>query len=472
MSGSIYGAAGQGRSLATIIGQLGYRAFLPGNHDFDYCPETNDPLYYFNELLPLARLGSPDLSVLALDLTYQGRPLPGTDNLLIVNDEPRVVLVGVPCPLTHRPSLGPILNDFDFGLKPTLTQTKEALLTRLRELLAPFDHSRDQVIVLAHLGANARGTMGLSGQMALDWDNCPLGPDLTEIAPVAAVVDGHTHEVVAPHRPRGQALYANLGQGLNALAEITIINEQLTLELKTYEDLMELEPDPSLNQLIQELETRLGLTEKLLTLPVDAPYSLDGLWETIIPMGQMVVEAMALKADSQLAFLNKGALRAGLSASVTVGSLHQALPFNDQLFKSRLPGQTILDLLRQFSRKGFRGFPLIHGLSLWAYPSGQAVGLAGVSCLNNENFDPRKTYTLALSGQMARLLAGRLPHLENQGTIVEAVLELIRARANQTFLHTPNFNHYRLFENQDSAALAFQGRLDDPFKVIRKFPAS
>jgi 2',3'-cyclic-nucleotide 2'-phosphodiesterase (5'-nucleotidase family) len=362
-------------------------------------------------------------------------------------------------PLTHRPSLGPILNDFDFGLQKTLEATKARLLAKLSATLAPFNRPGAQAIVLAHLGAAARAYAGLKGQLQLDLENAPTGPDLTEALGATLVVDGHSHEVVEPCRPRGRGLYLNLGQGGEALALITLYKDApLRLELIPYEDLAALDPEPGLASQIENLGDRLGLNETLLTLPPGSPYGLEGLWETVVPLGQLVVEAMALAANSQLAFLNKGALRTGLAGEVTVGSLREALPFNDLLFRASLSGRELMALLVKFGRKGFRGFPLIHGLTLWAYQEGDQVALAGASLYGGEGINEAKNYSLAISGQMARLLPNLAPGLTPQGTILDAVLALIRQRASLAFLHDPSLNHYAFFEDRAAAEKAFRER--------------
>ncbi|MDR2141831.1 MAG: 5'-nucleotidase C-terminal domain-containing protein [Deltaproteobacteria bacterium] len=459
-SGSFYGAADHGRAVAKLVGQLGYAGLLPGNHDFDYCPEVEDPLYYFNTLLPAARVESPKLRTLAFNLRYQGQPVGNCVEPLVLRVDPPVVVLGVMSPLTHRPSLGSFLNDFDFGLKASLAQTKEALLASLAKTLAPLERVGGQAIILSHLGASTQAHAGLRGQLSLDFANAPLGQDLTEIPGVSLVVDGHSHEVIPPSRPGQKALYLNLGQGLEALAEITLNNPPapLSVKLLTFEELANLEPDPTISAQIETLGDLLGFGQELTDLPPQAPYSLAGLWETITPLGQLVVEAMAWKAGAQLALLNKGALREGLSGRVTRGSVRQALPFNDQLIPTVITGRELTRLLRRAGQKGFLGFPLYHGLELWAYPDGDEARLVGVTLANGEELELGRAYSLALSGQMARLLARTglsLPAGRPLGTVTDAVIELIERRRGQAFLHDPLICPYRLFENETSAQKAF-----------------
>jgi 2',3'-cyclic-nucleotide 2'-phosphodiesterase (5'-nucleotidase family) len=177
----------------------------------------------------------------------------------------------------------------------------------------------------------------------------------------------------------------------------------------------------------------------------------------------LVVEAMALKAKSQIAFLNKGSLRAGLAGRVTVGSVLTALPFNDRLLRATLPGQTLLDLLTRFGRKGFTGFPLYHGLSLYAYPAGEAVRLAGARLYDGQELLPQREYALAISGQMARLLTDSLPlKVEPAGGLQDALIDLIRARAQAAEpLGPAQAQPYRFFPDQASAERAFVERLAD-----------
>ncbi|MDR1872617.1 MAG: 5'-nucleotidase C-terminal domain-containing protein [Deltaproteobacteria bacterium] len=460
VSGSIYGAMDQGQTVAALFGRLGYAAWLPGNHDFDYAPETGDPRQYFNTLCPLARNFSPDLKIAALNLTYQGQVLEGSNAPLILSLDPLVAVLGVSCPLTHRPSLGPILGDFDFGLKESLRATKENLLSLLAAAIEPLPGGT--IIVLSHLGAAARAYAGLSAQMDLDFPNAPTGPDLAGVKGVSLVVDGHSHEIVEPYRPRsGSGLYLNLGQGGESLAQVAVYADgSFNLKLVTFNDLKDLTPDPELEALTTDLTVSLGLNDHLLTLPPTAKYGLEGLWETIIPFGQLTVAAMAQKAHSQIAFLNKGSLRAGLEGQVTVASLYEALPFNDDLLSGEITGQVLEDFLRDRGRKGFKGFPLIHGLALWAYPEGDKVGLAGITLASGEEIKPEKTYSLALSGQMTRLLTNPKANYAFKGTLVAAILDFIRQKgaANNLEIKTA-YPPYQLFSDQKTAYKAFAARV-------------
>ncbi|MDR1086491.1 MAG: 5'-nucleotidase C-terminal domain-containing protein [Deltaproteobacteria bacterium] len=471
LSGSVYGAFDRGRTLASLVGRLGYRGLLPGNHDFDYSPEEREPLYYFKSLIPLVKAaGSPELEVLGLNLHYQNKPISGVLNkpLILKASTPRIAVLGVLNPLTHRPSLGTVLNGFDFGLKDTLARTKKDLLAELtRELLAfsPQDH----IIILSHLGAPDRPgqVSGLAGQLDLDFDNNLTGPDLAGLPNVSLVIDGHSHEVIRPHRINGRARYANLGQGLTAAAEITYEgNGPLRLDLIDWSSLSALPPDLPTQKEIEKIEAALGLNEILLSLPTNcALYGLKGIWETITPLGQFIAEALAMAAEADFSFLNKGALRAGLAGPVTVGSLHEVLPFNDRLLRTQISGRTVKDLFKKWGLKGFKGFPLYYGLELWAYiddssylPLGEeTIRLAGLTA-DGRPLEDDRLYSLALSGQMVRLLTGAGVQPGDRldcGRILEAVLALLRKRAGQTFLHNPLDSPYRLFVDRAAAEKAF-----------------
>ncbi|MDR1394964.1 MAG: 5'-nucleotidase C-terminal domain-containing protein [Deltaproteobacteria bacterium] len=456
-SGSVYGGFDQGRTLADLLNRLGWGVLVPGNHDFDYSPETGDPFYYFRTLLPRLQ---PRPQVLGLNLACP-RELDIIRGPFIVRpDPPRTVLIGVVCPLTSRPSLGGILKDFDFGLRPTLAQTAREIKDSLRRCLKTLQPS-DRVIVLAHLGTKP-ASPGLAAQLNLDFSEALTGPDLAEL-PVSLVCDGHSHQVAEPASPFGGALYTNLGCGLAAAAEITLAPDSWDVRLIRADELAALDPDPILDAEIAALEERLGLREVLLTLPPGAECSLEGLWETITPLGQLAAEAMAERAGTQTAFLNKGALRAGLAGRVTAGSLHEVLPFNDRLLSVSFSGETIFNMLARCGQKGFRGFPLYHGLTLFASPgegnehTRQTVDLAGIR-INGRKLEMGKYYSAALSGQMARLLAKSglpLEKIESCGGLLEALLDLVRRRAASPLL-TPPVNPYCFFENRPAALEAFE----------------
>ncbi|MDR0549416.1 MAG: 5'-nucleotidase C-terminal domain-containing protein [Deltaproteobacteria bacterium] len=465
VSGSLYGAFDHGRTLASLYATLGYRALLPGNHDFDYCPEENDPLYYFRRLLPLLSSQSGATPrVLALNLAYQGLSLAESAKPLILSLKPKVAVIGVMNPLTHRPSLGPILNDFDFGLKKDLATTKSDLLSLVATTLAPLAQDDGQTIVLAHLGDLPQGYRGFNVDPKLNLNDSPLGPDLAALPGATLVIDGHSHRPVPPHRPRDLGQYVNLGQGGESLAEITVFKDApLVLKIIPYERVAKMTPEPVLAKKIDSLNESLGLNDQLVVLPCDPTYSLKDLWRAITPLGQLVVEAMSAATAADLAFLNKGALRAGLEGVVTVGSLAAVLPFDDLLFKTRLTGQKIYDLLVYFLNKGFLGLPLYHGLSLWTYPMGETLSLAGASLNDGSELSLTQPYSLAISGQMVRLLAADiLEEPQERGRLLAAIVNHIKARANEPYLHDPHLNPYHYYSTQEAATIAFATRKERP----------
>jgi 2',3'-cyclic-nucleotide 2'-phosphodiesterase (5'-nucleotidase family) len=463
LSGSVYGAFDRGRTAASLLGRLNYRALLPGNHDFDYCPEENDRGYYFQTLVPLIREHSPDVTVIGLN--FSPKPPSMAPGPLIINSNPKIAVIGILNPLTHRPSLGPVLDGYDFGLKKSLAQTKKDILADVLAAIKTLDPDT-AVIILSHLGAPNPGRNALAGQMDLDFDHLPSGLDLAGLEGVKAVIDGHSHKVILPYRAFGKALYANLGRGLAAAAEITVQGSDLNLELLLWDKFAALPPDPYLNDQILQLNDKLGLNEVLITLRPDSPYDLDGLWETITPLGQLIAQALSAGAQTQMAFLNKGALRTGLSGVVTLGDLHEVLPFNDRLVSFMISGDNLLNLMRLFGQKGFRGFPLYHGLKIWAYPivdvndrAENRVGVAGLTTDQGPVIEGQKLYSLAVSGQMIRLLVRQgldLGPLTEHGGILDAVAQYIKLRSQKLFLHNPFENPYLFFENKQAADLAFQ----------------
>ena len=418
-SGSAFALIDQGRSVAKLMGQVGYRVLTPGNHAFDYTL-SEGPLYYGNELLRLVRENSPGkVDAVAENLTYKGADPPGmVTKPVVIYDETaknpqgmRVIVTGVITPYSVKPSLRQALADYDFDLKPTPEATKKTILDRLTQSLAPYDRPEDVVIVLSHLGyAGPKG----------DRDGRITGPDVAAVPNVDFVADGHSHKAVTPNRDYG-AMYANGGRYLEHFMVITLDGKKGDMALKSYADVADVVPDKAMTDSIRQIDAARGLEEVIFTSPDDSVFKDGHLRKDSTPLGRLICESMAKAAGAAIALHTPGGIRAGLPGGpVHRRDLLDVLPFDDRLVAVDMTGKQIAEVFTRSAGHGGRGLPQFFGLDVWAWrDEDDALHVAGLRLTNGDSLQPDKTYRVALNGFMARNM--NLPTKKDRGNLVDAL---------------------------------------------------
>lgn len=445
-SGSAFAQIDQGRSVAKLMGQVGYRVLTPGNHAFDYTL-SEGPLYYGNELLRLVRensLGKVD--AVAENLTYKEADPPGmvTEPVVIYDETAenpqgmRVIVTGVITPYSVKPGLRQALADYDFDLKPTPEATKKTVIDRLTQSLAPYDRPQDVVIVLSHLGyAGPKG----------DKDGRITGPDVAAVPNVDFVADGHSHKAVAPNRDYG-AMYGNGGRYLEHFMLITLDGKKGDMALKSYADVADVVPDKAMTDSIRQIDAARGLEEVIFTSPDDSVFKDGHLRKDSTPLGRLICESMAKAAGAAIAMHTPGGIRAGLPGGpVHRRDLLDVLPFDDRLVAAEMTGKQIADVFMRGVGHGGRGLPQFCGLDVWAWRDGDdALHVAGLRLTSGEPLQPDKMYRVALNGFMARNM--ELPIKKDRGNLVDALEKQLKKGVDAEALRTGR----NLFVFADKAA--------------------
>jgi 2',3'-cyclic-nucleotide 2'-phosphodiesterase (5'-nucleotidase family) len=419
-SGSAYAQADHGRSIAALMGIMGYRALTPGNHAFDYNEIENNPLYYSQILLKtLKDHSSGQVSATAQNLSLNGQEFPGLQRgPVVIHDETdenphgrRLIVAGLITPYTARPSLKDSLPGYDFGLMENHAATREKLVGELTASLEEYHRPGDVVIVLSHLGY--AGPLG-------DKDGRITGPDLAGAANVDFVADGHTHTAIEP-KEIGRTVYGNGGRYLENFLEISLEADGVNhMELKGYADLAGLRPDPKIENWLAELERRQGLSEILFELPKTDMFSDHNLRTENIPLGRLICRAMMQAAGADLAVHNIGGIRAGLPAGpVSARALYDVLPFGDELVTVELNGQKLTEIFDRGSGHGGHGFPQFYGLTVYAWREpDSSLKSAGILDQSGSPLVMDKQYLAAMNGFMAKNLGAAT---QNYGELVVAV---------------------------------------------------
>ncbi len=397
-----------GRSVAELMGKIGYRVIAPGNHEFDYNLPQNDPAYYQDTLVPIVREFDPEtLDVVSVNLRRNGLPVKGISEMpVVVREAPqfRLLVAGVLTPYTKTFSNARGLAEYDFGLiekngQPDHAATKAHILNQLRNALWRYDLPGDVVVVLGHVGHDETNPDYAAGQLT--------GKDLAKVANVDVVVDSHSHNIVAVEKI-GDSWYGIPGRYLENIAEITITREGeriiTGMELKTYDDLKEVQPSETMLADLRQVSDRMGLGDRL--FQVDTDYLTDrNLFTTSIPLGRFFCRTLSAVARTEVAIFNSGGIRSGLSQGwATVGDMYDCFPFQNNLLRYEMPGRELAGQLRdKLTAPNTNPFPQFAGVTVYAWkePDGKKYGIAGIRDADGQDLDSDRVYSVALISFLA-----------------------------------------------------------------------
>ena len=139
-----------------------------------------------------------------------------------------------------------------------------------------------------------------------------------------------------------------------------------------------------------------------MVLNVDLPN--DKIRDEEALLGNLMTDAMRIKAKTQIAIMGGGGLRASLAkGEITYGDIYRVLPFTNKLSAFRLVGADLLTTLEHgVSRYGVSGngrFLQVSGLRYTFDPSkpiGQRIVAADVMIDSSwQPIDPKKEYSVA-----------------------------------------------------------------------------
>ncbi len=396
-----------GQSIAEIVGAMGYRILLPGNHAFDYNVPTGNDLYYSDVLLPIAWQNAPGpVDAVALNVTRHGQQLPGLmTNPVELIDMPgfRLVVTGVLTPYTRVLTNASGLEGYDFGLvetdgRPDHAATKLALLDKLRAAIWQYDLPGDVVVVLSHLGHDETDRYR-DGQIN--------GRDLAGVKNVDIVVDAHSHNYTPVERI-ADARYGNAGRYLEKFTEITVTQAPggtiaVDMAIWDYDAIKDTTPSEFILMKLRAMSDRLALGDRVFTLASDQLNDRH-IGRESTPLGRFICRAYRDIAQADIAILNSGSIRTGLSpGQITAGAIYDMLPFQNNLVTYALTGQEIANLLAPHLVTGTNAFPEFYGMTVHAFPTGEGgrFAVAAITGPDGAPLSTDKTYTVAVNSYMA-----------------------------------------------------------------------
>ena len=341
IQGDVIGALSKGEYLIDIMNNTGFDASVFGNHEFDYGMEQ---LAYLVE--------KSNFQWLAGNISYTGKKETFLKNTVpyIIKEygNKKVAFIGITTPdsiTTSTPTFFQENNTFVYSFVSnqdgkSLNRLVQKLVNKARK------QGADYVILMAHLGDQPSA----SGSTSINVIQNTTGID--------AVLDGHSHSVIPEQlvkNKKGQnVILTSTGTKFAHFGKLTIskdgtFHSQLIdsydkkdAATQNYIDAIVAAYKKDLDKVVAHSDIALKISRE------DGSRAVRNR-ETLI--GNIVADAYRTIANTDIAFVNGGGIRADLpEGDITYGNIIKTHPFGNMLTSVKATGQQILDCLEHSVR--------------------------------------------------------------------------------------------------------------------------
>jgi len=395
MQGSNISNLNAGRPVIAAFNLMGLDASAVGNHEFD-----------FGQAVLRERAGEAHFPFLAANIAGAG---PWKASEIRQVGALRVALFGLTTEetpvATHPRNVQGLVFD-------------NAVATA-RRLVAELRPQADLVVALTHLGIEEDEKLAAA------------------VPGIDIIVGGHTHVKLEQPERVGSTLVlqafergAFLGRLDLEVADGKVTSHRYRLIPVT----PALGEDPAVAALVSGYARRLGekMSEPLGSAAADLEGGKDEMRSRETSLGDLVADAMREAAGADVALINGGTIRAGIPAGpVTLGTLHDVLPFDNWLISFAITGKELREsletgLARVEVRDG--GFPQVSGMAYTFDPRAPAgarlvsISVGGAPLEETRRYVLATHDFLAAGGNGYTVFAGHEPVFNDQGRWLRDVL--------------------------------------------------
>lgn len=376
-----------GRPVVELYNALGYAAAAVGNHEFDWGLDTLRK-----------RMSEARFAILGANVRYRnGRDVQWIPDDTIVQRGPyRIGIIGVIGPETDGSTLAANVATLRFAKPAPIV---DSLTRELRS------RGADVVVVLAHSGAYCKR----SGREACRGSVISFAHELRER--VDAIVSGHTHSVVdytIGGVPVVQAQSSGRAVAVVDLAPDTAgdgASGELVAE-SVYHVQGGARASAEIEGIIRRASERVSGIVNRPVARLETSLSRSG---DEYPLGNLIADAERWAGNADVAMVNNGGIRTGLSAgTVTYGELFQVQPFGNPLRRMDVSGSSLRKYLEALVRDGE---PRTHvsGMVVRFDPGGKSGRrILSISMSDGSPLSDDATYTVVLNEYMATGRDGRI----------------------------------------------------------------
>lgn len=367
----------QGSNMVSLLNEAGYDAMVPGNHDYNYGSAR---------LVELSKeLDFPVLSANTID-KRTGQFLFPPYKIYSFHGV-KVAVFGLTTAETVYKTRPDGIQNIRF-LDP---------VAAARRMVKQLRQDNDVLIALTHLG--------IDKSSAVTTDML-----VREVPGIDIVIDGHSHTELPQGMTVGNTLIAQTGCYDHYLGEVQllvknhqIISKEARLLNDKDLDALGVEYDKKVGLTLQEIEQKNSVTFN--TVVTHNSRTLSGE-RTLVraheaELGNLAADAMRWKAQADVALVNGGGIRADLKAGpVTKGDIMSIFPFGNVLYKVRISGTVLQQVLEQSVSQYpalYGGFQQVSGITFSFDPSRNPGQRVSQVLVGGTPLVLQKEYTVAIN---------------------------------------------------------------------------
>ncbi|KAF0189072.1 MAG: hypothetical protein FD168_1291 [Desulfobulbaceae bacterium] len=374
IQGDTWSNFSQGYSSVALLNEMHLDAMVTGNHEFDFGQEVLKQ-----------RISEARFPVLAANV----EGLPGL-----------VPQVSLPLSGGKVTVIGLVTDDVPQSSHPRNTTGLKFTtpLAAARQQIAARDKDSDLVVLLTHIGHEQ--------DLALAEKLC-TGPAALGL-PIL-IIGGHSHTRVEAPELMGNCIVVQAGEHgkFLGIVDVSVGKGKMIAASGHLEEIGPNlgEPDPAISTLIARYSAQVDVifNQKAGVSKVDLIQEGARMQET--NLGNLVADIVRKTTGAQVALINGGSLRTGLSkGEITFRQVHAALPFNNYLVAVKMSGELLWQALEHGVSGVERGegrFPQVSGMG-FVFDSRRPVGQRIVSVtIGGRPLDRQQEYTVATLDFMA-----------------------------------------------------------------------
>jgi 2',3'-cyclic-nucleotide 2'-phosphodiesterase/3'-nucleotidase len=373
LQGSIESNLLRGKPVIEMMNTIGFTAMAFGNHEFDWGIDV------LKERINQAKFPLLASNVFAKN---SGEPADFTKPYIIIKiDGIKIGIIGVITPETTVTTNPAVVAGLRFADPLAVLPETVASLRR---------QGADVIIVVGHIASYIDKAGNVSGDAARVAEAVP-GID--------AIVSGHSHQAVAG-KVKGVPIVQAAYNG-KAVGRIQLIFDRdlgrVTNSTVLVADLSEVSSPHNLQveKIVNQARAQIAPLKD-----VSIGYAVKPLPHNryeLSPLGQWTTDVMRKAVKADIAVQNGGGLRTGISAGVvTVGTLYEVLPFDNNIYLLQMTGSQIKAVLEYGIDNKTFGMVQFSGLKV-EYDGGRPEGqrIVSVYLSDGTELDYTKIYSVA-----------------------------------------------------------------------------
>ncbi|HYA14255.1 MAG TPA: bifunctional UDP-sugar hydrolase/5'-nucleotidase [Syntrophales bacterium] len=356
----------KGQPVIDVMNYLKFDAMAVGNHEFDWGMDA------FKHLIETS--GFPYLSANIKD--DRGRYLPGVKPYIIVSRKSlKIAIIGVTTP------------DVLFITKPG--HLKRLIVYKAEDVLPQLikkvrDEGAKLIIVLSHLGLDADKEIA------------------QRVSGIHVIVGGHSHTALETPVVIGDTIIVQAGYNGLFLGVLKLRIAPDTGKILRYTEENELREvqadeerayDKEVEKIVHVYNSR--IQEEYARVVGETSVDLVRYHQRESNIGNLVCDAMKKVTNTDIAFLNSGAIRTNIPhGKINLEQVFTLLPFDNNLVTMKLTGKQIMKILEQDARMEY-GILQVSGIKVQYDLSAPAGSRVKEVYIGTSPLDRNKTYTVA-----------------------------------------------------------------------------